>query len=70
MKPEEILTIEELRATIFKNRDGHTTLIGILDYFKRNQEHYTVNDIFEVTTMVIGTLELYHKKDPVKKTKE
>lgn len=60
MPKEPILSIQQLRESIFENRTNKTSICGIIEYFKRNHHHYTLEETFEVNTMCVGCLEIFH----------
>lgn len=57
---EEILSVKDLRDSVFENRLNKRILVGIREYFKRNHEYYSLQETFEVNAMLIGAAELYH----------
>jgi len=60
MKKEEILKSIDLRQSIFDSRRNQTMLDGIRQYIKRNNEHYSLEEIFEFNATILGAFQLYH----------
>jgi len=60
---EEILTEQELIDCVFDNRKNEIQLDGIREYFKRNNEYYSLKTTFVVNSMIIGAYRLYHEKE-------
>lgn len=63
MVTEELLTITQLREIIFENRKNKISLMGIQEYFKRNEKHYKLEEVFQVISMILGALKLYHNDE-------
>jgi hypothetical protein len=61
MVREEILTIQQLRESIFENRANQIILRGIYEYIKRNENEYKVEEVFEVCCTLVGATRIYHK---------
>ncbi len=60
MPSEKILTIKQLRESIFDNRKNKISLEGIMEYFRRNNEYYSLEETFEVNATILGAIDLYH----------
>lgn len=65
MREEEILSVKQLRDSIFEGRKSDICIQGIKEYFKRNHENYSLQEVFEVNALLVGTYYLYIKEDSV-----
>ena len=65
MREEEILSAKQLMDSIFEGRKSDICIQGIKEYFRRNHEHYSLQEVFEINALIVGTYYLYIKKDSV-----
>lgn len=63
---EEVLTVKQLRESIFENRNSNIILQGIREYVKRNENEYSLKQTFQLMTMIVGSTKLYCEDNPVK----
>lgn len=63
MPQEEILSIVQLRESLFENRRNKLMLDGIRQYIKRNHTHYSLEQIFELNATILGAFQLYHENE-------